>query len=81
MCRIGYRITHAGILYVLKTCRNIAYHSGTQFLTRNKLSGPKITNFYYFCLSSCRHHKDRCSFFYSSFFDSAKYDNTFIRII
>ena len=79
--RICDRITDTGVLYIFQTGCDISNHSRAQLITRNKLSGSKISNLDNIRLCSCCHHPDRCSFFHTSLFDPAEYDDTFVSII
>ena len=75
------RITHPGVFYIFDAGGNVTNHSGCQFITWDKLTCAKVSHFYNISGSSSRHHFDRCSHFYRSFFDPAKYDNAFVGIV
>ena len=79
--RTCYGITHTGVLYIFQAGRKISNHSCRKFITRDKLSGTKISNLHNISSCTCRHHMNRHSFRDTSFFDTAEYDNAFIRII
>ena len=78
---IGNGISNPGIFYIFDTGCKISYHTRTQFLTGNKLTGTKISNFNYISSGSGSHHTGCSTFSDSSLFDSAKNDYSFIRII
>ena len=50
MFRICHRVTHPGILYILKAGCKIAHHTGFQFLAGDELPGSEIAHFHHFCL-------------------------------
>ena len=75
------RITHMGILYIFQARSNVAYHSGAQLITGDKLSRPEGSHFHNFRFCTGSHHKHRGSFSDSSFLNAAEYNNAFVRII
>ena len=78
---IGNGITHHGVTHIFNAGGNIAYHAGTQFLTRNKLSCPEISNFHDLLHGFRCHHADLHTRPYRSVFDTAEDDDTLIGII
>ena len=81
MFRICHRVTHPGILYILKAGCKIAHHAGFQLLAGDELPCSEIAHFHHFCLGACRHHKDRCSLADGSFHDSAEDNDAFVGVV
>ena len=78
---VGDRVAYPRLFYVFQACRNITYHSGIQFLARDKLSSSECADLHDLRLCTSRHHEDRGSFPHSSLLDPAEHNNPFVRVI
>ena len=78
---ISNGITHTGITKIFNACCNISNHTGSQLITRNKLSCAKISYFNNLCRKSGCHHTDLCAFLYASVHNTTEYNNALISVI
>ena len=81
MIRVGDRIADTCLFYIFQACRDIADHTGSQFIAGDKLSGAECPDFHHIRFCTGRHHEHGGSFFHCSLFDTAEYNDTFVRVI